>query len=147
MLFFVLRRLLLMVPTTVGIAFVVFVIFHAAPGDPATVMIGAGDRRTLGPGSDVEGRVDKFRRKHGLDRSLVVQFFDYLGPFNLDRDAVPWLSSPYTERKTDEGEHADGTVALEGVPLPIDHVPGTDPALAASSTRRRAGAPRRPCGE
>lgn len=137
MLFFVLRRLLLMVPTTVGIAFVVFVIFHAAPGDPATVMIGAGTGGQLGQNSDVEGRVDKFRRKHGLDRSLVVQFFDYLGPFNLDRDGVPWLSSPYTERKTDEVELPDGTVALEGVPLPIDHVPGTDPALAASLDEAR----------
>ena len=121
MLFFVLRRLLLMVPTTIGIALVVFVIFHAAPGDPATVMIGAGTGGQLGQNSDVEGRVDKFRRKHGLDRSLLVQFFDYLGPFNLDRDGVPWFSSPYTERKTDEVELPGGQVALEGTPLPIDH--------------------------
>ena len=55
MLFFVLRRLLLMVPTTIGIALVVFVIFHAAPGDPATVMIGAGTGGQLGQNSDVEG--------------------------------------------------------------------------------------------
>ncbi len=138
MLFFVLRRLLLMVPTTIGIALVVFVIFHAAPGDPATVMIGAGTGGQLGQNSDVEGRVDKFRRKHGLDRSLLVQFFDYLGPFNLDRDGVPWFSSPYTERKTDEVELSGGEVAFEGTPLPIDHLPGADPELSSELDAARA---------
>ena len=138
MLFFVLRRLLLMVPTTIGIALVVFVIFHAAPGDPATVMIGAGTGGQLGQNSDVEGRVDKFRRKHGLDRSLLVQFFDYLGPFNLDRDGVPWFSSPYTERKTDEVELSGGEVALEGTPLPIHHLPGADPELSSELDAARA---------
>ncbi|MEZ5974903.1 MAG: hypothetical protein R3E96_08685 [Planctomycetota bacterium] len=94
MIAFILRRLLLMIPTTFGVALVVFALFHAAPGDPATVMMGGGGTGELDQGSDTEGRVDRFRRKHGLDRSLVVQFFDYMGPFNLSRDGVTWLSSP-----------------------------------------------------
>ena len=37
---FIIRRLLLMIPTTIGVALVVFGIYHAAPGDAATVMMG-----------------------------------------------------------------------------------------------------------
>ncbi|HRV82455.1 MAG TPA: hypothetical protein P5218_13530, partial [Planctomycetota bacterium] len=91
---FILRRLLLMIPTTIGVALVVFVIFHAAPGDPATVMMGGGGTGELSDSSDVQGRIDRFKRKHGLDRALLVQFLDYIGPVNLGRDGVGWLSSP-----------------------------------------------------
>ena len=84
---YVLRRLLLMVPTTLGIALVVFLIYRAVPGDPATVMIGMGSGEMSGD-SDVEARIDAFRRRYGLDRSAVVQFLNYVGPFNLLRDGT-----------------------------------------------------------
>ncbi|MAE46501.1 MAG: hypothetical protein CMJ86_06355 [Planctomycetes bacterium] len=125
MLSFILRRLLLMVPTTLGIALVVFTIFHAAPGDPATVMIGAGTGGQLGQDTDVEGMVEKFRRTHGLDRSLIVQFFDYVGPLNLDRDGVPWFSSPHTERTTRQVKLSNGTEIDEGKVMRIAHLPKT----------------------
>jgi peptide/nickel transport system permease protein len=114
-----------MVPTTLGIALVVFTIFHAAPGDPATVMIGAGTGGQLGQDTDVEGMVEKFRRDHGLDRSLFVQFFDYVGPLNLDRDGIPWFSSPHTERATRQVELSDGTEIDEGKVMAIGHLPKT----------------------
>ncbi len=116
-----------MIPTTLGVAFVVFVIFHAAPGDPATVMMGGGGSGDLSGSSDVSARVDRFRRKHGLDRSLPVQFLDYVGPFNLSRDGVKWLSSPYTERQV-KGElldplgPEDGEELELGTPNPINYL-------------------------
>jgi len=112
-----------MIPTTLGVALVVFSLYHIAPGDPATVMMG-GPGGEMGQGSDVQAKIDGFRRKHGLDRSLAVQFFNYVGPFNLMRDGHPWFSTPYTERKTEEVELADGTLVREGVPLPLEYPPG-----------------------
>ncbi len=114
-----------MIPTTLGVALVIFTIFHAAPGDPATVMMGGGGAGELSDSSDVEGRIARFRRKHGLDRSLPVQFLDYIGPLNLGRDGIDWFSSPYTERTSEEVEQPDGSSLLMGEPVVIDYLPGT----------------------
>ena len=116
---FIVRRLLLLVPTTIGIALVVFLLYHAAPGDPATVMMGSGGAGPMGQDSDVESTIDKFRRKHSLDRSLPVQFFNYIGPFNLTRNGHSWFSTPYTERKVEEEELADGSAVHVGKVLEI----------------------------
>ena len=124
---FILRRLLLMIPTTLGVALVVFGIYHAAPGDPATVMMGIGSGGNMTQGSDTSARADKFKREYGLDRSLPVQFLNYIGPFNLLRDGHPWFSSPYGEREVEQVE-VDGAREVElGKPLPIGHLPDLDP--------------------
>ncbi|HJO27378.1 MAG: hypothetical protein CMK00_09330 [Planctomycetes bacterium] len=124
---FVLRRLLLMIPTTFGVALVVFMLYQAAPGDPATVMMGMGGE--MNQNSDAGARIDTFRREHGLDRSLVVQFLSYIGPFNLSRNGHPWFTTPFTERKTEELELASGQAVLEGVPQEIICLPDTDPGM------------------
>jgi len=112
-----------MIPTTLGIALVVFSLYHTLPGDPAIVMMGIGSGGEMGSDSDIEARIDKFRRQNGLDRALPVQFFNYIGPFNLKRDGHPWFSSPYTERKTETRVLEDGTTVIEGEPMPIAHLP------------------------
>ncbi len=116
-----------MIPTTFGVAFVVFSLFHLAPGDPALVMMGQGGE--MNQNSDGASRIDTFRREHGLDRSLPVQFLNYIGPFNLGRDGHPWFSTPYTERVAElvEVTPASGETVevMEGVPLPIAYLPGT----------------------
>lgn len=115
-----------MIPTTLGVALVVFLIFHAAPGDPATVMMGGGGSGELSDSSDVQARIERFKRKHGLDRALPVQFLDYIGPFNLSRDGVSWFSSPYTERKVEEETLESGATIEVGTPQPIAYLPGTE---------------------
>ena len=125
---FIVRRLLLMVPTTIGVAAFIFTIYHLAPGDPATVMMGVGSGGNMSQGSDIEAKVDAFRIEHGLDRSPVIQFLDYIGPVNLSRDGHSWFSSPYTERKVEEVELEDGTSATEGKPLHIDYLPASEDA-------------------
>ena len=112
-----------MIPTTFGVAFVVFALFHLAPGDPALVMMGVGGE--MNQNSDGEARIDTFRREHGLDRSLPVQFFNYIGPFNLDRDGISLFSTPFTERVVEEVELESGVKIDEGLPLPIIYLPGT----------------------
>lgn len=126
MLAFLLRRLLLMIPTTLGVALVVFTIYHAAPGDPAQVMMGMGGSGEMGQDSDTEARIDGFRREFGLDRSLAVQFLNYVGPINLMRDGHSWFTTPYTERTFEGVELAGGGEAVEGRPLAIPRPPGTD---------------------
>jgi peptide/nickel transport system permease protein len=145
---FVLRRLLLTIPTTLGVALVIFSLYHAAPGDPALVMLGDQGSGDTGAGDDNESRVDEFRRKHGLDRALAVQFLDYIGPFNLGPDGHPWFSSPRTERRTrdvlvrDPATGAQRLVA-EGVPVAIEHLYETPP----DERKRIEGAVRVLCNE
>jgi peptide/nickel transport system permease protein len=121
-------RLLLMVPTTLGVAALIFTIYHLAPGDPATVMMGVGSGGDMAQGADVEAKVDAFRIEHGLDRHPVIQFLDYVGPLNLSRDGHGWFDSPYSERKVEEVSLGDGTVVAEGKPLHIDYLPDTSDA-------------------
>lgn len=134
MLAFLLRRLLLMIPTTLGVTLVVFTIYHAAPGDPATVMMGIGTGGEMGQGADAGARADAFRREFGLDRNALVQYLNYVGPLNLLRDGHPWFSSPYTERKVEEREFGGERWSV-GVPLPIAHLPGTAREVAEGFDR------------
>lgn len=128
---YVLRRLLLMIPTTLGVALVIFCIFHAAPGDPATVMIGMASGGEMEGDADIEARIAAFERKYGLDRSLPVQFLNYIGPFNLLRDGHPWFSSPYTEREVFDVQLEDGSHVREGEPMHIDYLPRTSEEVRA----------------
>jgi len=115
-----------MIPTTLGIALVVFGIYHLVPGDPASVMLGIGSGGELGVEGDVAQRVARFRREHGLDRHPLVQFLDYLGPVNLGPDGHSAFTHPRTEREVLEVAVARGRSVREGKPLPIEALPGTD---------------------
>lgn len=66
----VLRRLLIGVFVMWGAASLIFLIVRAAPGDPAAML--------LGPDANQE-QLDQLTTSLGLDRSLFVQYFDYLG--------------------------------------------------------------------
>jgi len=63
-------RLLLAVPTLLGVAALVFFLGRALPADPVEVMLGES-----APRSEREA----LRREMGLDRPLAVQFACYLG--------------------------------------------------------------------
>lgn len=67
---YVVKRLLLLVPTLLGISALVFLMVHLVPGDPAHVMLG----ERASPESLAE-----MRRQLGLDRPLHEQFGRYLG--------------------------------------------------------------------
>jgi peptide/nickel transport system permease protein len=64
---------------------------HAAPGDPATVMIGIGSGGEMQQGVSYQERIDKFRKEHGLDMPIWRQYLDFLGPFSLREDGHPWF--------------------------------------------------------
>ncbi|MDQ0315431.1 ABC transporter permease [Amorphus orientalis] len=65
-----LRRLILVPPTLLGVAVVVFVLLRVVPGDPIAMMIppGAG-----------EDDIARLRALYGLDQSIPAQFVAWLG--------------------------------------------------------------------
>jgi len=65
-----LRRLLLMVPTLLGITLVTFVVIRLAPGDPVSAALG-GD---LQPGTMSAEAIAHFRREMHLDEPILVQY-------------------------------------------------------------------------
>ena len=71
---FLLRRLLLMLPTAFGGILLIFFLFRVIPGDPVLMMMGGGD----GGGINREA-YDKLRAELRLDRPVYVQFGLWLG--------------------------------------------------------------------
>lgn len=69
---YILRRLAQLVPTLLLITMMVFALMHAIPGDPARMMVGAGD-------SLDEAQLAVVRREYNLDRPLPVQYALWLG--------------------------------------------------------------------
>ncbi len=70
MLQYIVKRLLLTVPTMIAISVVVFLMLHAVPGDPAIIF--AGDKNVT------PEQLALVRTEMGLDRPLPVQYADYL---------------------------------------------------------------------
>lgn len=67
---YLLKRVLAMVPVLIGLTVIVFAIMALIPGDPATAILGA---------YATPENVEKLNRQLGLDRSLVEQYFIWLG--------------------------------------------------------------------
>lgn len=65
---FVIRRLLMMVPTALVVMAIAFLLMRSIPGDPAVIM--------LGPGA-TEEQIEALRKAMGLDQPVWVQFAKY----------------------------------------------------------------------
>jgi peptide/nickel transport system permease protein len=70
MLTYIARRLLATIPVMGMVAAIVFAILRLTPGDPAAII--AGDAAT-------PGQLEEIRRHMGLDKSIYIQFFLWLG--------------------------------------------------------------------
>ncbi len=68
---YILKKLLGVIPTFIGITLVAFFLIRLVPGDPIEVMVG---ERRLDP--EVHAAMVK---RMGLDRPLYEQYFDYVG--------------------------------------------------------------------
>lgn len=66
----VLRRFATALPSVAGVIVVTFLLTRALPGDPAAYFAGPAATKQA---------VEEIRHRLGLDRSLSVQFLDYLG--------------------------------------------------------------------
>lgn len=81
---YLMQRLLLMIPTFIGITLIGFFIMRLAPGDPAELRAAGGLGAAAGSGISVEkrGAVDEamaqWRAQFGLDKPLHVQYAVWL---------------------------------------------------------------------
>jgi len=69
MIFYVIKRLLLLIPTLLCVAFLVFSIMSLTPGDPARII--------LGPSAPPEA-VAQLNSELGFDRPFLVRFVNYV---------------------------------------------------------------------
>src|SRR6266516_67184 len=71
------KRLLLMIPTLLGISLVSFLIIHLTPGDPALLKLGDTEQRS---GNQLLAAqiIDETRALYGLDQPLHVQYLRWL---------------------------------------------------------------------
>ncbi len=67
---YIIRRLIVAVIVTIGIALITFALLHLLAPSPVYAVLGAKARPLA---------VAQWNRQHGYDRSEIVQFFSYLG--------------------------------------------------------------------
>ncbi len=65
MLSYIIRRILIMIPTLLGVSVIVFLMLHVTPGDPAELLL--GERAT-------DSAIAEIRTHLGLDKPLYVQY-------------------------------------------------------------------------
>src|SRR5262249_54357841 len=88
-----LKRILLMIPTLLGVAVLIFVLLRVLPGDVVEIRFASGQNQFLD-----QKMLDEERAKLGLDKPLWQQFVDYLtGLFRLDLGRSMWTGSPIPE--------------------------------------------------
>jgi ABC-type dipeptide/oligopeptide/nickel transport system permease component len=68
---FIIRRLLLIIPTVFIAVSFLFFLFYALPGDPATLIAGGADRNP----NPIQ--IQQITDQYGLDDPIMVQFFNY----------------------------------------------------------------------
>lgn len=73
---YIIRRLLLMIPTLLGISIMVFAVSRIAPGDPVSLSMGPGGQMDAERAADVrKARMELY----GLDKPVPVQYAKWLG--------------------------------------------------------------------
>jgi peptide/nickel transport system permease protein len=88
---YILKRLLLIFPTLLGVAAIVFLIMRVIPGDVALLILGGDD----GGGQIDQAQLDAVRKQLGLDQPLIVQFGTWLwGVLQFDFGTSLWTGQP-----------------------------------------------------
>ncbi len=67
---YVIRRVLLLIPTLLGVTVLTFVLGHLIPADPARLALGIAAPET---------QVIRYREEHGLNDPVHIQYFRYMG--------------------------------------------------------------------
>jgi len=67
---YIIKRLLQIIPVVLGVTLIAFALIHLAPGDPVRTMLGQ---------HATQQEIDEIRDKYGLNRPLYEQYFIWLG--------------------------------------------------------------------
>ena len=87
MLIYLLRRVLIIIPTLLAVSIVAFLVIQAPPGDFLTVYIGQLESR----GEQVaDDQAQALRVRWGLDQPLSVQYFKWLRSMLRGNMDSPW---------------------------------------------------------
>src|SRR4029077_1858961 len=90
---YILKRLLLIIPTLLGAATLVFLIMRVIPGDVALLIFGGDQAGGIDP-----KQLAAMRQRLGLDQPLIVQFGTWLwGVLRLDFGNSLWTGRPVIE--------------------------------------------------
>ncbi len=87
---YIVKRLMLIIPTLIGASLLVFILMNVVPGDIALIIIG-GDQ-----GGDIDPtELANLREQLGLNRPLYVQYLSWLwGVVRLDFGTSLWTGAP-----------------------------------------------------
>ena len=89
---YIVKRLLILLPTLIGAAILVFLLLRLVPGDVCLLRFGGE-----GSYADPE-QIRQCQERLGLHLPIYVQFFDYMiGFFTFDLGVSMWTSQPVTE--------------------------------------------------
>ena len=127
MLLFLIRRILLAVPTLAGLVVLTFVLIHAVPGDPAVIL--AGDQAT-------PAQIAALREQYGFDQPIARQFVIYAAQLARGSFGTSYL----TQRPVGSEilERLPATVELSLAAISIAAVAGVGLGLLAAQFHNRA---------
>lgn len=124
---YIIRRVLLLIPTVFGALSFLFILFFTLPGDPVDLIAGGGDR-TIDPGV-----LERIEARYGFDDPIPTQFVNYW------KRTVQWdLGESFqTRRSVNEilGERAPNSVRLAIWALIIEIVVGISVGLVSALRR------------
>jgi peptide/nickel transport system permease protein len=125
---YIVRRLLLLIPTLFGITLATFVISHAVPSDPIIASLGqqAQDNPTI---------VAQYRHQWGLDKPLPVQYGVYL--WNLVHGNLGVSISSHRPVAEDLKQYFPATVELSTAALLISLLVGVPLGMLSAVRRNR----------
>jgi len=124
---YIIRRLLLLIPTVFGALSLLFFLFFALPGDPVSLIAG-GAERTIDPGV-----LERIEARYGFDDPMPQQFVDYW------KRTLQWdLGESFQTRRSVNdilGERAPNSVRLAIWALIIEVVVGISVGLLSALKR------------
>src|SRR5690349_11607943 len=124
---YVIKRILLIIPTVLGAITILFFIFFMLPGDPAKILAG-GNNRNANP--EVVQRINE---RYGLNDPIFVQYGRYL------RHTATWdLGESYQNRRSVNeilGQKAKNSFRLAFWAIVIEIVVGISVGLISAMRR------------
>ena len=90
---YIVRRILLMIPTLLGAVTLIFLLMRLLPGDVALYILGSGESSEVN-----QQALQQIRQDLGLDQPLIVQYGRWLwGAVRLNFGNSYWTRQPVTE--------------------------------------------------
>jgi peptide/nickel transport system permease protein len=77
---YVIKRILIFIPTLIAVTFITFLISHLAPGDPTELKVGVSQEsmKTDAKSNLNQEAKDYYKRKWGLDKPIYTQYWIWL---------------------------------------------------------------------